>query len=86
MPGTLLSCVVTVAEHVNVKVFTQGFGHVMWDSFLYVPLEFGPAKGGKGRHVNVGIGRVKDRARIMFLLEVSHHVEGSFQVAFSGVS
>jgi len=58
----------------------------MWDSFFYIPIEFGSVIGGEGRHVNVGIGRVKDKARVMFLLEVSHHVEGSFQVAFSGVS
>ena len=76
---------VTIAKHVNVKVFTQGFGHAVWDSFLYIPIELGPVIGGEGRHVDVGVGQVKDEARIMFLLEVSHHVGGSFQVAFPGV-
>jgi hypothetical protein len=72
--------VVTVAKHANVKVFTQGFGHVVLNSFLYIPIKFGPVIGG------IGVGRVKDKARVMFLLEVSHHVEGSFQVAFPRIS
>jgi hypothetical protein len=58
----------------------------MWDSFLYIPIELGPVIGGERRHVNIEVGWVKDKARVMFLLEVSHHVEGSFQVAFPGVS
>ena len=80
-----LSCVVvTIAEHANVEVFTQELGHVMWDSFLYINVELGPIIGWEGSYVNVGGGWVKDKARVMFLLEVSHHVEGSFQVASRG--
>ena len=82
-----LSCVVvTITEHANVEVFTQELGHVMWDSFLYITVELGPIISGEGSYVNVRGGRVKDKVRAMFLLEVSHYVEGSFQVAFRGVS
>jgi hypothetical protein len=76
---------VTITKHAKVKVFTQGFGHDEWDSFLYIPIELGPVIGGEGRHVDVGVGQVKDEARIMFLLEASHHMGDSFQVAFPGV-
>jgi hypothetical protein len=78
--------VVTIAEHANVKVFTQWLGHVMRNGFLYITVEFDPIIGGEGRHINVGVCRVKDKSRVMLLLEVSHDVEGSIQVAFTGVS
>ena len=42
--------------------------------------------GEEGRDVNFGVGRVKDKVRVMFLLEVSHRVESSFEVAFMGIS
>ncbi len=84
-PGTFLSCVVAIAEHVNVKVFTQRLGHVLWDGFLHITVELGPIIGGKGRYVNVGVGWVKDKSRVMLLLEISHDVEGSFQMTFTGI-
>jgi hypothetical protein len=58
----------------------------MWDSFLYITIELGPIIGGEGRDVNFGVGRVKDKVRVIFLLEVSHHVESSFEVAFTRIS
>ncbi len=81
-----LSCMVTIAEHANVEVFTQGLEHIMWDSFLYITVELSQIIGGEGRHVNIGVRWVKDKLRVMFLLEGSHDVEGSIQVAFTGVS
>ena len=86
MPGTFLSCVVTIAEHANVEVFTQGLRHVVWDSFLYITVEPGSIIGGEGREVNFGVGQVKYKARVMFLLETYHYVEGSLEVAFAGIS
>ncbi len=86
MSGASLSCVVTIAEHANVEVFTQGLGHVMWDGFLYITVELGPIIGGEGRHVNVGVSRVKDKSRVVFLLEISHDVEGNVQMTFMGIS
>jgi hypothetical protein len=42
--------------------------------------------GGEGRNVNVWIGQIKNKKIIMFLLEVSYHVEGSFEMSFIGIS
>jgi hypothetical protein len=78
--------VVTIAAHSNVEVFTQWLGHVVRDGFLYITVELSPIIGGEGRHVNVGVCQDKDKSRVMFLLEVSHDVESSVQVAFTGVS
>jgi hypothetical protein len=77
--------VVAIAEHANIKVFTQRLRHVVWNSFFHITIELGPIIGGEGREVNVGICWVEDKARVMFLLEVPHRVEGSLKVAFTGV-
>ena len=86
MPGTFLSCMVAIAEHANVKVFTQRLGNVVWDGFLHITVELGLIIGGEGRHVDIGVSRVEDKSRVMFLLEISHDVEGRFQMTFTGIS
>ncbi len=87
MPGTLLSCMVANAEHANGKVFTKRLGHVMWDGFLHITVELSPIISGEGRYVDVGVSRVEDKSRVMLLLEIlSHDVEGSFQMTFTGIS
>ncbi len=73
-------------EHANVKVFTQRLGHVVWDGFLHITVELGPIIGGEGRHVDIGVSWVKNKSRVMFLLEISHGVKGSFQMTFTGIS
>ncbi len=86
MPGTFLSCVVAIAEHANVKVFTQRLGHVVWDGFLHITIELGPIISGEGRYVDVGVGWVEDKSRVMLLLEVSHDMEGGVKMSFTGIS
>ena len=86
MPHSCLSGVVTVAEHANIKVFAQRLRHVGKDSFLYITVELHPVILGNRMHVDGWVSWVKHKSGVMFLLEITHHVEGNLKVSCTGVS
>ncbi len=83
MPGTFLPCVVAIAEHADVKVFTQRLRHVVWDGFLHitVAVELGPIIGGEGRYAGFGLVSPSNESRLpaeVFHLNVKDHMAGYF--------
>ena len=50
-----------------------------------VVIELSPVKRRKGVQVDIRVGWVKNKLRVVFELEVTHHMDGSLKMTFMGI-
>jgi hypothetical protein len=83
--GLFVPCVFTVHHHSDVNLFAKRLWHIGWDCFRDITIELSPVKRRKRIQVDIRVGWVKNKSRVVFESEVSHHIDGSLKMAFMGI-
>ncbi len=72
---------VAITYHSDVYLFSKRLRHVGRNGLANIPIKLHPVMMGKVTGNNVRIGWIKDQSGVMFKSEVSHNIEGSFQMS-----
>jgi hypothetical protein len=77
--------VVTVYHHSDVNFFAKRLWHIGRDCFRDITIELSPVKRQKRIQADIWVGRIENKSRVMFELEIAHHMNGSLKTTFTGI-
>ena len=83
MSRSLITGMVWIDKHSEVKLFSSRLQSIYWDWFLDVSIKACPLVLLENWHVNVWVGWAKHHSHIVLFLEICKYMEHGFQVSFT---